>query len=146
MVKKKIKTKTRSLFFRDEGVVSEKKKLAALKRQRSFLIKEIREIIEAYNDKYLNMDDTSEWLNKLPLQSLEDLYQFLSGSKDDYSLTVLELRSRLRKDHSEKVEETMKLEKKIYISQIDLLLAKIGCIQSKLDKNIDRSSHDGYFK
>jgi IS30 family transposase len=131
MVKDKPK-KARSLFFRDKTIVSQKKKLKALEKKRKTLIKDIKDVVETYHNKSLDIQRTSGWLERLPLQSLQDLYKFLAG-KHDYGLTTLELRNRLRDEHNEKVTETAKVDKEIYLSQIDLLMAKIECFQSKLE-------------
>ena len=133
MSQKKTKPKkVRSLFFRDKAVVSEKKKLNKLKKQRKLLIENIKEIIATYNNKSLDIQHSSEWLERFPIQSLQDLYQFLAGTKES-SISILKLRSKLRNEHNKKVEDTFDIDKEICICRVDLLLAKINCVQSKLD-------------
>ncbi|KKN67642.1 hypothetical protein LCGC14_0459010 [marine sediment metagenome] len=131
MPKKKTKPKkVRSLFFRNKDIVSEKKKLKVLKSRRRQIIDNIKEVVDAYNNESLDIHRTCTWLEQLPLESLRDLYHLLT---DDYGLSTLELRARLLSEHNKGVVETVSVDKEIYLSQIDLLLAEIGCIQSKLD-------------
>jgi len=123
--------KARTLFFRNKDVVAQKKKLVELKKKYRAIIGHINNIVDLYNENEL--EDTDEWLSRLPLQSLSDIYEFSSGEKDDYSLSKINLQSRLRKEHAEKVEEFAKLESDIYINEIDVILSKIECIKLKLD-------------
>lgn len=123
--------KARPLFFRNKEVVAQKKKLAELKRKYRLLIKEINTLVDVYHEN--EFEDSDEWLSKLPIQSLSDLYKFLSGKKDDYSLSKMDLRSRLRKEHALKIEEFIALEREIHINEIDIVLSKIKCVKSKLD-------------
>jgi len=136
--------RARSLFFRNKGVVAEKKKLLELKKRKITLIREIREIVEIFNGKSLDKKDAKEWLKKLPLHALSDLYR---STDDDRGLTVFDLYVRLKDEHGERVDESIKLDSEIYVNEIDLLLSKIDCIQSKLGgEDIDRSSSDGYLE
>ncbi len=123
--------KVKSLFFRNKGVVAEKKKLLELKKRKISLIKEIREIVEIFNGKSLDKNDAKEWLNKLPLSVLPDLYR---STNDDCGLTGFDLYFRLKSEHGERIDESIKLDREIYANEIDLLLAKIDCIQSKLEE------------
>lgn len=131
MPKKSKTKKARSLFFRDKTIVSEKKKLKALELKRKELINNIKNIIDTFQFKDLDIQHCSDWLECFPLQSLKELHQSLS-QENDCSLNALQMRSRLKKEHDSSVEETIKTEREIYISNIDLLLAKIDCVQNKL--------------
>lgn len=128
MIKKK---KVRSLFFRNKAIVSEKKRLKALEVKRKELINNIKDIIDTFNFKSLDIPRTSEWLERFPLKSLVELYDSLS-QKNDLKLSSLQMRSRLQKEHNLFAEQTVNTDKEIYLSNIDLLLAKINCVQSKL--------------
>jgi len=123
--------KAKPYFFRNKEVVTQKKRLVELKRQYRLLMHDINDLVDVYNEN--EIDESSDWIDNLPLQSLSDIYKFLSGEKDDYSLSKIDLRSRLRKEHAEKVEEFVKLESDIYINEIDIILSKIKCIKLKLD-------------
>ena len=48
-----------------------------------------------------------------------------------------ELTSKLRKEHEEGTEELDKLEDEISVSKLELLLAKIGCVQKGLEADDD---------
>ncbi len=126
--------KVRSLFFRNKDVVAEKKKLVELKKQKRGTISNIDDIVETYNDKCLILLLDEHWLERLPLDSIREFNRFLSGDKHDFGLPALKIQSDLRKAHEEQVDLLLKVDRDIMIGKIDIILAKIDCIQDKLSK------------
>jgi hypothetical protein len=137
MAKAKKKTaspkKARPYFFRNKEVVAHKKKLKALQKERKDILQKLKSIIEAYNDGAIEVEDTADLFERLPIESLKELYAFVSGEKLDYNLFFMKLRQKLRKDHNSSVETLQKVERRIHESKLDVLLSKINCVQKKLD-------------
>lgn len=120
-------------LFDSQQVVSEQEKLKELQKDRKVIESKIKNIIDTYNSKSANDKDAERFLDRLPLESLKELQEFLSGKKKDSNLDILKLRAKLRKERNIKIEELNKLDEKISESQIDLLLAKIDCVMNKIE-------------
>lgn len=117
-------TKKHRQHYFDDDVVSKKEKLIALFKKKTEIYNKLGKIHYMYN-----LPD--DWLKRLPANALQELYTSLSKGKDS-SINFFELRSKLKREHDEGKMELDKLESEISISQIDLLLAKINCIDKKL--------------
>ena len=120
-------------LFDSQEVFSEQEKLKELQKDRKVIESKIKTIIDTYNSKSANDKDAERFLDRLPLESLKELQEFLSGKKKDSNLEILRLRAKLRKERNIKLEELNKLDEKISESQIDLLLAKIDCVMNKIE-------------
>lgn len=130
--KKALPKKARPYFFRNKEVVAHKKRLKAFQKERKDILHKLKSIIEAYNDGAIEVEDTAELFERLPIESLKELYAFVSGEKKDYNLFFMKLRQKLRKDHSSSVDTLEKVERRIHESKLDVLLSKISCVQKKL--------------
>jgi hypothetical protein len=131
--KKTSPQKARPYFFRNKEVVAHKKRLKALQKERKDILQKLKSIIEAYNDGAIEVEDTAELFERLPIESLKELYAFVSGERIDYNLFFMNLRQKLRKDHGSSLETLQKVERRIQESKLDVLLSKINCVQKKLD-------------
>ena len=120
--------------FADSKEVSQKQaELKALEQERKGLEQSIKEIIDTYNSKSANNRDAERFLDKLPLDSLRELQDFMAGKKKESNLDILKLRAKLRKDRNKKIDEINKMDEKISEGQIDLILAKIYHVIGKVD-------------
>ena len=131
--KPKIRKSKKINLFDSVQVASEQEKLKELQKDRKAIESKIKNIIDTYNSKSANDKDAERFLDRLPLESLKELQEFLSGKKKDSNLDILKLRAKLRKERNIKIEELNKLDEKISESQIDLLLAKIDCVMNKIE-------------
>lgn len=120
-------------LFDSKKVSDQQEKLKELQKERKIIELKIKSIIDTYNSKSANDKDAERFLDRLPLESLKELQEFLSGKKKDSNLGILRLRAKLRKERNLKIEELSKLDEKISESQIDLLLAKIDCVMDKIE-------------
>jgi len=116
--------KPKAPYF-DEDVVGKKEKLAELLKKKSEVYDRIKEIYNMYNLP-------EDLMKRLPAYTLQELYTSLPKS-EDASINFFELRSKLREEHEKGTVELNKLDSEISASQVELLLAKIDCIQKKLD-------------
>lgn len=133
VLKPKTRKSKKNNLFDSAQVISEQVRLKELQKDRKAIESKIKTIIDAYNSKSANDKDAERFLDRLPLESLKELQEFLSGKKKDSNLEILKLRAKLRKERNIKLEELNKLDEKISESQIDLLLAKIDCVMNKIE-------------
>lgn len=120
-------------LFDSKEVSSEQEKLKELQKNRREIELKIKDIIDTYNSKSANDRDAERFLDRLPLESLKELQEFVSGKKKDSNLENLKVRAKLRKERTQKIEELNSIDKKISESQIDLLLAKIDHVINKIE-------------
>lgn len=135
--KKKVAKKTKIVInlFADSKDVNQKQiELKELEKNRKSIEKDIKNIVDNFNAKTFN--NSEKFLDKLPIDSLTELQEFLSGKKEN-NLEILNTRSKLRKDRNQKIEELHLMDKKISEGQIELLLAKINHMINKID-NTDK--------
>jgi hypothetical protein len=127
--------KLRSLFFRNKKIVSSKKELEVLNQKQKDNIVKIEEITKLYNAKSSSVNSFEEYVESLSIQSLKDLSDVSNNKKNDYNLSTLALRAKLKNEHELTLNEMAKTAMDIYFGSIDLLLAKIECVQEKIIKN-----------
>lgn len=125
--KLKKKVKPADIFLGSKEVAKEQAKLKELQKSRKVIENNIKEMIDTYNSKSVIKEGGAErFLEKLPLDSLKEFYEFTAGQKRESSLSILKIRSKLRRQKEIKEYELDKIESEIALSQIDLLLAKIN--------------------
>lgn len=132
-VSKRLKSKAIDIYADSIEVLQKKAQLKELEQDRKEIEKSIKEIIDTYNSKSANNRDAERFLDKLPLDSLRELQDYLNGKKKESNLEILKVRAQLRKDRNQKIDELLKLEEKISQGQIDLLIAKINHVIGKGD-------------
>ncbi|HVI41873.1 MAG TPA: hypothetical protein VM577_14580 [Anaerovoracaceae bacterium] len=132
-VSRKLKSKNIDIYADSVEVSLKKDQLKALEQDRKEIEKSIKEIIDTYNSKSANNRDAERFLDKLPLDSLRELQDYLNGKKKESNLDILKVRAKLRKDRNTKIDELLKIEEKISQGQIDLLIAKINHVIGKGD-------------
>lgn len=130
--KKAVKKQTIDIFADSLEVSKQQAQLKALEEDRKSIEQNIKDIIDTYNSKTANNRDAERFLDKLPLDSLKELQDFLNGKKKESNLDILKLRAQLRKDRNKQVDQLIKIEEEISKSQIDLLLAKINHVIGKI--------------
>ncbi len=91
----------------------------------------IGNMINDLNAKTTLSAEASKFLERLPLDSLQDFQNFSAGKKIEYNLDLLRARSKLRKDCNKKMQILFEINQQIVENQIDLLLAKIDHIMTE---------------
>lgn len=125
--------KPRKYWFRNKKVVALRKDLKSLKRQKKDLMNQVQEVINQYNANASQVTEAADWLEKLPLETIQELYSFLAG-ESNFNLQTLVKRSKLRKEHLQKIDEVKQLDNKITEVQIDLVIAQIECMEKGISE------------
>lgn len=131
---KKTKTKTKKLkkvtnFFQNDSKILEfTKTIDSLNLERQNLEKDIQLIMSSFKEK-----NKEEDLSRLPLQSVKDLQDFEAGQKISFTMDLFDDRLKLRQDHQKKLQDLTQIDKNIASQQIELLLAKIDCVMTKIE-------------
>jgi hypothetical protein len=112
------------------------KQIIELLKQKRGINLQLEEIIKEYlNLLPSNKEDLSKWYSELPIKSLSDLCEHEDGRDNLTNLEKIEMRSKLRTDREDALEQVETLKSQITISTIDLLLEKIKLVEKELDKN-----------
>ncbi len=126
-IKKKVK-KNINLYSSSLEVKSKETELKNLQKSKKGIELEISELIYDFNDKILAASDPSNFIEKLPLNSLKEFENFSAGREISSNLGILRSKIQLRKDKDKMVDSLSLIDKQIANNKIELLLAKINHI------------------
>ena len=104
-------------------VTFKKEKLVELLKKKSKVYDRIKEIHSMYNMPI-------DWMKRLPASVLRE--PLAPSDNEDGAINYFDLRSKLRKDHEEGINELEKLESEISVSRFELVLAQIDRLEKKL--------------
>ncbi len=116
----------KSIKVKDSVISKIEKDIKALRKKKKDIKSDIQEIIDLYNVKSASAKEAEKWVDRLPLETLKELQDFLSGKKKNFNLSDLKERSLLRKKHMISLEELARIENEMARHNIDLLLAKVN--------------------
>lgn len=122
--------KAKTLFHTNEGVIEKRNEVSNLTQERKIKFDNLKQLINHYNTE-LDLDKQGDWTSKLPFETLKELEALQKGQVKD-SLKILNERIKVKREYEEQRERVEVLEHKIKETQIELLLAKICCIEEKL--------------
>lgn len=122
--------KAKTLFHINEGVIEKKNEVSNLTQERKVTFDNLKQLINHYNTE-LDLDKQGDWTSKLPFETLKELEALQKGRVKD-SLAILNERIKTKKEYEKQRDRVEVLEHKIKETQIELLLAKIGCVEEKL--------------
>ena len=126
--------KSKSYFSGNKKISKLNKELTIATQKKKLLREDVDKIIaEFLKSLPTDKQDLSQWLTKLPIDTLSDLYRYEDGEKLLSCLKLLESRSSLRKDKDQKTESVEQIISNIKILNIDIMLEKIKIIENKLD-------------
>jgi len=131
--KKPRKKRATNLFKSDKDILDKKKKINSLSEERYALEEKIKDLFAEFNESSVKEEDAEGFFDKLPLNTLMDLEKFALGKKTDSISDLIEKRISLRKESNAHVAKIESLDKDIYLAQIDLVLAKIKCLNNIID-------------
>lgn len=107
----------------------ERKLINSLKKEKSLIDKELKVIIktnEALKDLLKTEDDVNNWIQSLPIETLNESLLFESNKKlKKFSLKDIKEKRALKKNFFSKKEEISVIESKLNLAKIDLLLKKV---------------------
>lgn len=118
------KKKARSFFFRKKDVVAQKKSLHELNKERRTIEGKLKDLAELYSLP-------EEWIERLPANILKDVP--VASHREDEGINLFEMRAKIRDEHKEHLESLAKVQSNISVNQIELLLAKIKCVEDNLN-------------
>lgn len=113
----------RSLFFRKKEVVSKKKILRTLKKEKRDVETELKKLSDMYNIP-------EELEIKLIMSSL--IVPFKANKTSDGPISILDMQEKIEKDHEANMNKLNDIKSSLTVTSIDLLLEKIKCIQENL--------------
>lgn len=131
--KKPRKKRAPNLFKSDKEILDKRKIINCLREERFSLEEKIKDLFDEFNASSLKEEDAEGFFDKLPLNTLMDLEKFALGKKTDSISDLIEKRISLRKENNAHVAKIESLDKDIYLAQIDLVLAKIKCLNNIID-------------
>lgn len=132
------KTKAKNIFLKDKDIINQKKLLQSLYETRDEIELKVKDIHEEFSESSLKEEDAEGFFDKLPLNSLMEVQKYEAGEKILNASQLLKKRASLRKESLVELKKLEKLDESIYHAQIDLLLAKINC----LNKMVEEKTHE----
>lgn len=126
-----LENKVKNYFHHNKDIILKRKEIVSLSQERRTIFDNLKNLIAYYNDN-LDLKKLGDWTNRLPFEDLYELSDIKNGLNKD-SLDVLKERIKIKKKYDKEKDIVEILEHKIKESQFDLLLAKISCVEEKLN-------------
>lgn len=123
----------KDLFKGNKEILRVNSEISKLSLEKEKIQTDLKNLIDNFNSK-LSMEDAEDFLERLPLESIKDLQEFEAGEKDNFVMNILREKSDLIREQKNKAAEIVSIDKKISEQEIDLLLAKINCVNFYLDQ------------
>lgn len=117
-------------MFKD--IDSKKKELEVLKQKEEEVKDYIEQLIKEYNTHLPNIIEASGKINKLPFETLKELFDFELGEIKPYK-DMINLKMELEQKREKELSRLNNINSTIKISKIDILLSEIDKINSQLD-------------
>lgn len=99
-----------------------------MSQARTQLKKELEGLAAQYEAKMSSLEKERNFIDRLPLETLEDFQEYAAGLKTDFNLQFFDRKRDLEKLRDKKIEELKKLDIKMDEGQIDLALKKIEAL------------------
>lgn len=116
----------KNIYKTSKEVTSKEKELKSLIKQKKLLEQDLKDISSEFNSLSASSPREAEnMLDRLPLETLRELYEFTAGKKAPTGMTILNLRTELKKERLVTSEKLSKLNQEISINKIDVLLSKV---------------------
>lgn len=103
-----------------------------LSQARTKLKKELEGLAAQYEAKMSSLEKEHNFIDRLPLETLEDYQAYAAGLKTDFNLQFFDKKRALEKLRDQKIEELKKIDIKMDEGQIDLALKKIEALLIQL--------------
>ncbi len=119
-------------MLNDLDLKDKKQELENLKQKEEEVRNDIEELAEEYSLQLPDIIEASEKINKLPFETLKELYEFESGERKPYKKMV-DIRAKLEEKRKKELNKLDSINADITMSKIDILLSEIESFSKKLD-------------
>ena len=121
----------KNMNINDMDLESKKEELELLERKEEKVQNDIKELAEEFSSQLPDIIQITEHMNKLPFESLKEMYDFQGGLRKPYK-KIVDIKSKLIEKKEKELDKLDSINADIRLSKIDILLAEI----KSLDKNL----------